>query len=62
MIDNQALMFAGITPPPPGKHYTTCPQCSHRRKKSQERCLMVKTRGWITQVFCQHCRWDAELM
>ena len=61
MIDATALMFAGITPPPHGKHYTTCPQCSHRRKKSQERCLMVKTEGWYTHVYCQHCGWENDL-
>ena len=38
---------------------TTCPQCSHTRKKSKVRCLSVNTVAdvWI----CHHCDWRGSL-
>ncbi|WHZ17394.1 MAG: hypothetical protein OJF52_004246 [Nitrospira sp.] len=38
---------------------TTCPQCSHTRKKSKVRCLSVNTvEGvWV----CHHCGWAGTL-
>jgi hypothetical protein len=54
MIDATALMFAGITPPDRGCK-TTCPKCSATRRKSSERCLVVRTYQWGMQVYCYHC-------
>jgi RNase P subunit RPR2 len=52
------LEGAGITPPPKDSNYTQCPECSDTRRKSKERCLMVKADGWNLQVYCQHCGWQ----
>ena len=60
MID-AILERAGINPPGPDKNRTQCPQCSHRRRKAQERCLMVKWIGWVAQVYCHHCGWKETL-
>jgi hypothetical protein len=38
---------------------TTCPQCSHARKKSNERCLSVNTVECVW--FCHHCGWKGAL-
>jgi hypothetical protein len=43
----------------PGRFYTTCPQCSHGRKKRDDRCLAVTIYpdggvGWR----CFHCPWS----
>ena len=38
---------------------TTCPQCSHIRKKSRARCLSVNT---VEGVWCcHHCDWRGSL-
>ena len=60
MID-ALLDRAGITPPEPGKTHTQCPRCSTSRRKSRERCLMVKDQGWTARVYCHHCGWKKEL-
>ena len=54
MIDAQALQFAGITPPETGNR-TTCPKCSHARRKAWERCLVIRPQDWGVEVFCYHC-------
>lgn len=40
-----------------GNTYTTCPQCSHTRKKKKERCLSVLFDGEGVTWFCHHCGW-----
>lgn len=39
--------------------YTTCPQCSHERKKKKQKCLSVNTEKGIW--FCHHCGWKGSL-
>ena len=47
----------GITPPPPHSARTTCPMCSHTRRKSRERCLRIRPfDGWL-EWECRHCGW-----
>lgn len=53
----EALMFNGITPPSEGKAKTTCPMCSHTRRKSQEKCLRIFTIADRVSWSCFHCGW-----
>ena len=47
----------GITPPPLHSARTTCPLCSHTRRKSRERCLRIRPfDGWL-EWECRHCGW-----
>lgn len=39
---------------------TTCPQCSHDRKKSRDRCLTVNRNKQVW--FCHHCGWSGGLI
>lgn len=56
----EALMFNGITPPPPGGRKTTCPQCSHTRRKSREKCLrLTPEECGVVLVYCHHCQWES---
>jgi Zn ribbon nucleic-acid-binding protein len=57
----EALMWAGITPPPAGSMRTTCPQCSHTRKKSHERCLRLWYDNDLIMAECKHCGWDTAI-
>jgi len=57
MIDATALMFAGITPPASGNR-TTCPKCSDTRKKSREKCMVIKPDEWGMAVYCHHCKYE----
>jgi hypothetical protein len=41
----------------PGVQYTTCPQCSHTRKKSKEKCLRVNIDDRGACWKCCHCEW-----
>lgn len=41
-----------------GKHDTTCPQCSHRRKKKKLKCLRVWIERQKIGVHCAHCGWN----
>lgn len=41
-----------------GTFMTTCPQCSHLRKKKNDRCLSVKVDSLGIQYFCHHCQWN----
>jgi transcription elongation factor Elf1 len=54
----EALMWAGITPPPAGSKKTTCPVCSHTRKKQKERCLTVWESEGLVFVKCHNCGHD----
>lgn len=42
-----------------GQVHTTCPECSHTRKKSSERCLSVNTIDGTW--YCHHCGWSGGL-
>jgi len=42
-----------------GQHYTTCPQCSHKRKKSSIKCLGVNADESVWH--CNHCGWSGSL-
>lgn len=48
---------------PNGKHsgqvYTTCPECSHTRKKKKDPCLSVNMDLMVWN--CQHCGWKGRL-
>ena len=54
---DEALMFNGITPPDMGSKKTTCPKCSHTRRKQQERCLSVYVGEARVEWACHHCGW-----
>ena len=55
------LIWAGIDPPKHGRK-TTCPQCSPRRLKSDERCLGLFETGDGIRVECYHCGWEKEFI
>uniref|UniRef100_A0A6M3LH19 Putative DNA topoisomerase-primase n=1 Tax=viral metagenome TaxID=1070528 RepID=A0A6M3LH19_9ZZZZ len=42
-----------------GQHYTTCPDCSHIRKKSNDPCLGIDADRQIWN--CNHCGWSGSL-
>jgi len=42
-----------------GQKYTTCPECSKDRKKSNDKCLSVDTDRKIWH--CHHCQWSGSL-
>lgn len=42
-----------------GEWRTTCPQCSHTRKKKSDRCLSVNVTQGIW--YCHHCQWKGAL-
>lgn len=61
---HEALFAEGIRPRKhtEGEHRTTCPKCSHTRKKKTDPCLAVKIDGdggatWL----CQHCGWSGNI-
>jgi len=43
----------------PGEHSTTCPECSAKRKRENQKkeCLSVKIDGAGATWCCHHCRW-----
>jgi len=41
-----------------GSFMTTCPQCSHLRRKKRLPCLSVKVDSLGVQYFCHHCQWQ----
>ena len=41
-----------------GEHQTTCPQCSHTRKKKTDKCLSVKIDDQGFAIHCHHCNWS----
>jgi hypothetical protein len=38
-----------------GEHVTTCPRCSHLRKKKRLPCLSVKIEADLILYYCHHC-------
>lgn len=42
-----------------GEYHTTCPQCSHTRKKKKDKCLSVNLDKQVW--FCSHCQWKGSL-
>src|SRR6185369_13332247 len=38
-----------------GEHTTTCPKCSHLRRKKRVPCLSVKIEPNLILYFCHHC-------
>jgi AAA domain len=56
---DEALRQAGIhlKDTSPGQHMTTCPNCSHKRKKSRDPCLGVKIDEIGVLAHCNHCGW-----
>lgn len=38
-----------------GSFMTTCPECSHTRKKKNDRCLSVKVDALGVRYHCFHC-------
>jgi C4-type Zn-finger protein len=54
----EILSRHGITPPPLHSHRTTCPMCSHARRKSHERCLSIFCAGGWVEWRCHHCGWQ----
>src|SRR5260370_32491 len=48
----------GIQSTAPGDHQTTCPRCSHLRKKKLDKCLSVKIDDDGVCWHCHHCGWD----
>ena len=40
-----------------GNHKTTCPQCSHQRRKKRDPCLSVTIRDDGAVWLCHHCGW-----
>jgi hypothetical protein len=43
----------------PGRYYAICPQCSHKRKKANQKlkCLGVTVDGQGVKIGCNHCTW-----
>ncbi len=41
-----------------GDHHTTCPQCSHLRKKKSQPCLSVTIKPDGVVFHCHHCGWS----
>ena len=41
-----------------GTYKTTCPQCSHQRKKSKDPCLSVTIQADRALLKCHHCQWS----
>jgi hypothetical protein len=50
----KTLVWAGIKPPETGRK-TTCPKCSHKRRKSNEKCLKITATDQGLEWFCYHC-------
>lgn len=43
-----------------GTHRTTCPKCSHLRKRAHQKtpCLAVTIKSDSTLWYCHHCGWE----
>lgn len=59
MTTFQDYNIFGITPQSKGQVHTTCPECSHLRKKNGEKCLSVNVDDGTW--FCHHCGWSGSL-
>ncbi len=53
----QGLRLLGVDVDNIRNSATTCPECSHTRKKNKERCLSVNVQSG--HVHCNHCGWKA---
>ena len=42
-----------------GEFHTTCPKCSHKRKKKRERCLSINEPKGLFN--CHHCNWSGNV-
>jgi len=42
-----------------GEYHTTCPQCSHTRKKKTQKCLSINLDKKVWR--CNHCEWSGAL-
>ena len=51
--------ITNIDPNYEGQQHTTCPECSHTRKKQHEKCLSINTNEGTW--FCHHCGWAGAL-
>jgi hypothetical protein len=61
MTAAELLTAAGIVLPnlAPGRHYTTCPRCSHMRRKAKDKCLGVTIDDDDSVRWgCNHCQWQ----
>jgi len=45
--------------PHPGEHRTTCPRCSHLRRKKADRCLAIRIDDDGAVWHCWNCGWKA---
>lgn len=43
-----------------GEVHTTCPQCSHTRKKKKDKCLSINLEKQVW--YCNHCHWKGGLI
>ena len=59
MTTFQDYNISGISPHMKGQIHTTCPECSHLRKKNGEKCLSVNTDNGTW--YCHHCGWSGGL-
>ena len=50
----------GISVPRRVHERQTCPECSHLRRKRNEKCLTVTQTSAGIEVYCHHCGWEAE--
>lgn len=41
-----------------GDHHTTCPRCSHQRRKKSQPCLSVTVKADGILFHCWHCGWS----
>lgn len=53
-------MDLGISVPRRVTERQTCPECSHLRRKRNEKCLSVTQTPDGIEVYCHHCHWRGE--
>ena len=53
-------MDLGISIPRRVTERQTCPECSHLRRKRNEKCLKVRQTPDGIEVRCKHCEYRAE--
>ena len=44
-----------------GQHHSTCPECSHTRRKKTAQCLSVKIEEDRGLYHCSHCGWEGSV-
>lgn len=57
-----AIMWSGITPPSGTGSKTTCPMCSHTRRKAREKCLRLSVDHGLIFASCYHCGWETSII